>query len=81
MTRPPTVRAWLIISSERLANKVQVVYYGGIIQRDPDYKAVLTTIKQNRSLTLYFFGGIYPEAGRLVRQAKGNRYEHPHDHR
>jgi branched-chain amino acid transport system substrate-binding protein len=52
-----------------LDDRVQVVYYGGIIQRDPDYKAVLTTIKQSDP-ELYFFGGIYPEAGRLVRQAK-----------
>ncbi len=52
-----------------LGDKVQVVYYGGIIQRDPDYKAVLTTIKDNKP-DVYFFGGIYPEAGRLVRQAK-----------
>jgi len=52
-----------------LGDRVQVVYYGGIIQRDPDYKAVLTTIKQSDP-ELYFFGGIYPEAGRLVRQAK-----------
>jgi branched-chain amino acid transport system substrate-binding protein len=52
-----------------LGDKVQVVYYGGIIQRDPDYKAVLTSIKENKP-DLYFFGGIYPEAGRLVRQAK-----------
>ena len=52
-----------------LGDQVQVVYYGGIIQRDPDYKAVLTTIKQSDP-ELYFFGGIYPEAGRLVRQAK-----------
>jgi branched-chain amino acid transport system substrate-binding protein len=52
-----------------LDGKVEVAYYGGIIQRDPDYKAVLTTIKDNRP-DLYFFGGIYPEAGRLVRQAR-----------
>ena len=52
-----------------LDEKVQVVYYGGIIQRDPDYKAVLTTIKDNKP-DVYFFGGIYPEAGRLVRQSK-----------
>ncbi len=52
-----------------LGDKVQVVYYGGIIQRDPDYKAVLTAIKEAKP-DLYFFGGIYPEAGRLVRQAK-----------
>lgn len=52
-----------------LGDRVKVVYYGGIIQRDLDYKAVLTTIKQ-KAPELYFFGGIYPEAGRLVRQAK-----------
>lgn len=52
-----------------LGGKVQVVYHGGIIQRDPDYKAVLTAIKQSNP-ELYFFGGIYPEAGRLVRQAR-----------
>lgn len=52
-----------------LGDKIQVVYYGGILQRDPDYKAVLTTIKENKP-DVYFFGGIYPEAGRLVRQAK-----------
>jgi branched-chain amino acid transport system substrate-binding protein len=52
-----------------LGDKVQVVYYGGIIQGDPDYKAVLTSIKEGKP-DLYFFGGIYPEAGRLVRQAK-----------
>jgi len=51
-----------------LGDKVQIVYYGGIIQRDPDYKAVLTAIKENNP-EIYFFGGIYPEAGRLVRQA------------
>jgi branched-chain amino acid transport system substrate-binding protein len=52
-----------------LGDKVQVVYYGGIIQRDPDYKAVLTSMKE-KDPELYFFGGIYPEAGRLVRQAR-----------
>ncbi len=52
-----------------LGDRVQVVYYGGIVQRDPDYKAVLTAIKESNP-DLYYFGGIYPEAGRLVRQAK-----------
>ncbi len=52
-----------------IGDKVNVVYYNGIVQRDPDYKAVLTTIKQAKP-DVYFFGGIYPEAGRLVRQAK-----------
>lgn len=52
-----------------LGKNADVVYEGGILQRDPDYRAVLTTIKQKRP-ELFFFGGIYPEAGRLVRQAK-----------
>ena len=68
-TRRPTARVWPTISKKALGDKVQVVYYGGIIQRDPDYKAVLTSIKETKP-ELYFFGGIYPEAGRLVRQAK-----------
>ncbi len=57
------------IFKEALGAKIQVVYYGGIVQGDPDYKAVLTTIKESKP-ELYFFGGVYPEAGRLVRQAK-----------
>jgi branched-chain amino acid transport system substrate-binding protein len=52
-----------------LGNAVEVVYYGGIVQRDPDYKAVLTAIKEKRP-DAFFFGGVYPEAARLVRQAK-----------
>lgn len=52
-----------------LVPAVQVVHYGAIVQRDSDYKAVLTAIKETKA-DLYFFGGIYPEAGRLVRQAK-----------
>ena len=49
--------------------KVQVVYYDGIQTKDPDYKAVLTAINETKP-DVYFFGGVYPEAGRLVRQAK-----------
>ena len=49
--------------------KAQVVFYDGVVQRDPDYKAVLTSMKQKLP-DVYFFGGVYPEAGRLVRQAK-----------
>lgn len=50
-------------------NKVAVVFYDGIQTRDPDYKAVLTAMKEKKP-DVYFFGGVYPEAGRLVRQAK-----------
>lgn len=52
-----------------IEGKVQVVYYDGIQTKDPDYKAVLTAIKE-KNPDIYFFGGVYPEAGRLVRQAK-----------
>ncbi len=57
------------IFKKALGDKVQIVYYGGIAPGDPDYKAVLTSIKENKP-ELFFFGGVYPEAGRLVRQAK-----------
>jgi len=52
-----------------IENKVQVVYYDGIQTKDQDYKAVLTLIK-DKNPDVYFFGGVYPEAARLVRQAK-----------
>ncbi len=52
-----------------LGSKAQVVFYDGIVQRDADYRSVLTAIKEKKP-ELYFFGGIYPEAGRLVRQAR-----------
>jgi len=49
--------------------KVQVVFYDGITTGDPDYKSVLSSIRQAKP-DVYFFGGVYPEAGRLARQAK-----------
>lgn len=52
-----------------IEKKTQVVFYDGIQTKDPDYKAVLTLIK-DKAPDVYFFGGVYPEAGRLVRQAK-----------
>lgn len=52
-----------------LGDKVNIVYYGGLVQGDKDFKTVLTTIKNNNP-ELIFFGGIYPEAGLLVKQAK-----------
>ncbi|OHE60518.1 MAG: hypothetical protein A2Z47_02200, partial [Thermodesulfovibrio sp. RBG_19FT_COMBO_42_12] len=51
-----------------IVDKVMVVYYGGIIQGDRDFKMVLTTVKSKKP-ELIFFGGIYPEAGLLVKQA------------
>lgn len=48
---------------------VEVVYYGGITQGDKDFKTVLTAIKAKKPELIYF-GGIYPEAGLLLRQAR-----------
>ncbi|MDP1759364.1 MAG: branched-chain amino acid ABC transporter substrate-binding protein [Thermodesulfovibrionales bacterium] len=52
-----------------VAGKVEVVYYSGIIQGDKDFKTVLTAMKEKKPELIYF-GGIYPEAGLIVRQAK-----------
>lgn len=52
-----------------LGNKAEVLYYAGIIQGDKDFKAVLTRVKE-KNPELIYFGGIYPEAGLLVKQAK-----------
>lgn len=52
-----------------VTGKVEIVYYGGIIQGDKDFKTVLTSIKEKKPELIYF-GGIYPEAGLLVKQSK-----------
>lgn len=52
-----------------LGNKAAIVYYGIVIQGDKDFRAVLTSIK-DKGPELIYFGGIYPEAGLLVKQAK-----------
>jgi branched-chain amino acid transport system substrate-binding protein len=52
-----------------LGDRVAVVYYGGIIQGDKDFRGVLTTVAA-KNPDLFYFGGIYPEGGLLVKQAK-----------
>jgi branched-chain amino acid transport system substrate-binding protein len=52
-----------------LGDKIDVIYYGGIVQGDKDFKTVLSAIK-NVKPELVYFGGIYPEGGLLVRQAR-----------
>jgi len=52
-----------------LGDKAEVVFYGGIVQGDKDFKGVLTSIREKKP-ELLFFGGIYPEMGLLVRQAR-----------
>ncbi|HUK56086.1 MAG TPA: branched-chain amino acid ABC transporter substrate-binding protein [Nitrospiria bacterium] len=49
--------------------RIQVVYYSGITQGDKDFRGVLTTVASKKP-DVYFFGGIYPEGGLLVKQAK-----------
>ncbi len=52
-----------------LDDKAEVVYYGGIVQGDMDYKAVLANVK-DKAPDLWFFGGMYPEAAKLVKQGR-----------
>ncbi len=52
-----------------LGKRAEVVYYTGIIQGDKDFRAVLTALK-GRGAELLYFGGIYPEGGLLVKQAR-----------
>jgi len=54
---------------DNLGDSVEVVYYGGVIQGDKDFKSVLTTIKSDNPELLYF-GGIYPEGGLIAKQAR-----------
>lgn len=54
---------------KNLGSGVEVVYYGGIVQGDKDFKSVLTSIK-TKTPELLYFGGIYPETGLLVKQAR-----------
>jgi len=50
-------------------SRVKVVYEGAVIQGDKDFRGILTTVASTKP-DVYFFGGIYPEAGLLVKQAK-----------
>jgi branched-chain amino acid transport system substrate-binding protein len=52
-----------------LGDRVEVVYYGGIVQGDKDFRGVLTSVASKKPDLLYF-GGIYPEGGLLAKQSK-----------
>jgi len=54
---------------ENLGPDVEVVYYGGVILGDKDFKSVLTAVKSEDPELLYF-GGIYPEGGLIAKQAR-----------
>ena len=57
------------LSAVAQAGAAEVIYSGVVIQGDKDFRAVLTSIKEKKPELIYF-GGIYPEAGLLVKQAK-----------
>jgi branched-chain amino acid transport system substrate-binding protein len=52
-----------------IGDKAEVVYYGGIVQGDKDFKTVLTSIREKKPELIYF-GGIYPEGGLMVKQSR-----------
>jgi branched-chain amino acid transport system substrate-binding protein len=52
-----------------LGPDAKIVFSSGVTQGDKDFRAVLTTVKSAKP-DVIFFGGIYPEAGLLVRQAR-----------
>lgn len=54
---------------KNLGQGVDVVYYGSITQGEKDFKTVLTSVKEKKPELIYF-GGYYPEAGLLVKQAR-----------
>ncbi len=54
---------------KNLPPQARVVYDGSIIQGDKDFKSVLASIK-NANPEVVYFGGMYPEAGLLVKQAR-----------
>lgn len=51
------------------SGRVDIVYDGGVVQGDKDFRGVLTTVA-SKTPEAYFFGGIYPEAGLIAKQAK-----------
>lgn len=52
-----------------LGEAAQTVYYGGVVQGEKDFKTVITSAMSKKPEFLYF-GGIYPEAGLIVKQAR-----------
>ncbi len=53
----------------KIDKNAKVVAYEGILQGDNDFTAVLTKIKQENPQLIYF-GGVYPEAGLIVKQMR-----------
>lgn len=54
---------------KNIEGKAEIVVYEGIVQGENDYTPILTKVKEKAPEVLYF-GGIYPEAGLIVKQMK-----------
>ena len=52
-----------------LGDRVAVIDYNGISQEDKDFRAVLTALK-GKGAELLYFGGIYPQGGLIIKQAR-----------
>ncbi|NOY84246.1 MAG: branched-chain amino acid ABC transporter substrate-binding protein [Nitrospirae bacterium] len=50
------------------AEGLELVSFDGLTQGDKDFRGILTRLKE-QNLDLYFFGGMFPEGGLLVKQA------------
>jgi len=57
------------VFKKNIGDKARIVYDGSIIQGDKDFKSVLTSVKSANPDVIYF-GGMYPEAALLVKQAR-----------
>ncbi len=50
-------------------HRIEPAFYGGITQGDKDFSAILTSVRAAGPEVLHF-GGIYPEAGLVTKQAR-----------
>jgi secondary thiamine-phosphate synthase enzyme len=57
------------VFKKNIGDKAKIVYDGSIIQGDKDFKSVLTSVKSANPDVIYF-GGMYPEAALMVKQAR-----------
>ncbi len=58
-----------LLSHQEKGGEVKIVSFDGITQGDKDFRGILTSLK-GKNPDIFFFGGIFPEGGLLVRQAK-----------
>jgi len=56
--------------------EIEVISFDGLAQGDKDFRGILTSLKAAKP-DLFFFGGIFPEGGLLVKQAKEVGLEAP----